>query len=410
MNILKNNTIFPEYMKIELCDELVKKINDIVGQYKNNIKEAVVYSLTEKTTMKSDRRVSHKTSFHSEELTKIINDHICPLIYSMLREYYPDAQYDIMIGAQSFDYIKYDNGGYFDKHKDFVRVNSSMQKQYSMLIGLTDKTYLNETGNTVLWLDNPNNDKDPKKQLDSCIPCRINCYTKGKSLLFRSDIVHSGEEFYNWYNAKELFMLTINISGMSKQSDWLKDTNSKIIMFDNIETIPSDTNIIPFQIIIAKGDYNHKTFSDIYTKYLNLQDNFKPDNSNILERINIILADIYKKTKDKLNKRGREEHISMEVLESKSDLKSIESIYNNNNNNIYNYNYNINIDYDSVLIDINNYVKNYINETSSNIQITHMEKVNNTWEESTCNDDGDEYDDITYLNCTIDIKFCFIKI
>ena len=57
---------------------------------------------------------------------------------------------------------------------------------------------------------------------------------------------------------------------------------------------------------------------------------------------------------------------------------------------------------------ITNYVNNFI--LINNGIITHNEKINNTWEESTCNDDGDEYDDVTYLNCKIDIKFCFIKI
>jgi hypothetical protein len=62
---------------------------------------------------------------------------------------------------------------------------------------------------------------------------------------------------------------------------------------------------------------------------------------------------------------------------------------------------------DIINIDIDNYVNNFI--ISNNNIITHTEKVNNTWEESTCNDDGDEYEDTTYLNCKIDIKFCFMK-
>ena len=56
------------------------------------------------------------------------------------------------------------------------------------------------------------------------------------------------------------------------------------------------------------------------------------------------------------------------------------------------------------IIAINNFIM------TNNKIVTHIEKINNTWEESGCNDDdGDEYDEITYLNCNIDIKFCFLK-
>lgn len=36
--------MFPDYIKFSLFDELVKEINNLITPYKDNIKEAVIYS------------------------------------------------------------------------------------------------------------------------------------------------------------------------------------------------------------------------------------------------------------------------------------------------------------------------------------------------------------------------------
>lgn len=459
MSLYKNESIFPEFMKIELCDELIDKINNVIEKYKKDTSEAVIYSMIENKTIKSDRRVSHKKSFHSDDLKYYIDKYVCPLIYCMLKKEHTDTHFDIMIGTQAFDYIKYDNGGYFDKHKDFVRVNNNMTHQYSMLIGLTkDVNNYSRGGNTILWLpvddsnkddyeklinftkdDNldtiikkynlPNNIETIKKLLQTnnmkYIPYYVNCFGYGKSLLFKSDIVHSGEEFYNIFNMKELLMITLNITGVANNNEeiknlsnypdkinqWLNKEMHDIIIFDKFEyfmcKFAEDYKLIPFQIIIATGEYNNSKFNDIYIRYLNLQNKMEKDttNCNLLERINTILVEIYEKTKKKLNKRGREYHINSEILEESSDisiLKNLEGIQFNTNHIICD---------DMYEIKINNYVNNYYrnNYINNNNIVSHKEKINNTWEESSCNDDGDEYDETTYLNCNIDIKFCFMK-
>ena len=47
---------------------------------------------------------------------------------------------------------------------------------------------------------------------------------------------------------------------------------------------------------------------------------------------------------------------------------------------------------------------------SNNSKLIRFEEILNTWEESGCNDDGDEYNETTYFTCQIDIKFGFYKI
>lgn len=154
LNIIKNETIFPDYIKLDLSEDLMNKINSIVGEYKSNISDAVIYSLLEQKTVKSDKRNSLKTSFRNSELEIHIKSSIIPLIYSVLKSEYPESSYSITIGTQLFDYIKYDTGGYFDSHRDWVRIGNSQQVQYTLLLGLTPNTgYSNPySGNTILWI------------------------------------------------------------------------------------------------------------------------------------------------------------------------------------------------------------------------------------------------------------------
>jgi hypothetical protein len=319
-----------------------------------------------------------------------------------------------------------------------------MMQQYTMLIGLTKSSYFSYDGNTILWFPVDDSNKEDYKILtesieydskfldiarkynlplndsvkklfnntelgQKLIPYRINTYTIGKSLLFKSDIIHSGEEFYNWNNAKELLMFTINITGIEPVCNQDKieqflNTSTQIIMFDKYQPIFSE-KVFPFQIILSKGKYNNKTFADHYIKYLNFQDSIDSDkNVNILEQINTILISIYNKTKEKLNHRGRESHISAELLEESTNISEVVNSYKYFDTPII-----LTPEQKEMIqIEIYNYVNNFI--ISNNEIITHTEKINNTWEESGCNDDGDEYDEITYLNCAIDIKFCFIKL
>ena len=96
-NIYKfdSNTVFPDFIKIDLSNELIIKINNLMAKHKVNKKDAVIYSLIENKTIKSDRRVSHKSSFHDEDLKKIVDSDICPLIYSILSSYDTNTLFNV---------------------------------------------------------------------------------------------------------------------------------------------------------------------------------------------------------------------------------------------------------------------------------------------------------------------------
>ena len=474
LNIMKNNTIFPDYIKLQLCNEFTSKINNTVKPYKEDVSDAVIYSLLENKNIKSKRRKSLKTSFKSDDIKEQIKNNICPLIYSMLKQEYPSNLYHIEIGEQIFDYIKYDNGGYFEPHRDWVRVTNSQQIQYTLIIGLTEEHACNYGGNTIIWIpvtelnlldykmltesttddenfkltckkyNLPQNHDDLmilfKMNLsdEKYIPTKIPCYMQGIGLLFQSGFLHSGEVFYEWYKPKELLSLVINITGITntnlqinqferndiltnnniKFTSWIDDTSDKFIMFDEFESwmcsndseIIFKNNLLPFQIIVSNGNYNYNSFSNNYLRYINLYENLEISNSNninILDQINKTLVDIYNKTKISLNKRGRETHITSELINVTNDNNDIKKLdgFRFNDDKIKSLTEQKN----SIICEITNYYLNIV-KLSNNCKVKRVEEVLNTWEESGCNDDGDEYDETTYLTCQIDIKFCFFKL
>jgi hypothetical protein len=549
LNILKNETIWPEYIKLNLCSEFVSTLNNLIEPYKEQVTDAVIYSLVEGKNIRSERRLSYKKSFYSDDIKKLLQQNVIPLIYSMLKSSYPNNLYNVSIGDQTFDYIKYNNGGYFDKHTDFIRIKSSQSKQYTLLIGLGPEidreTYSwSDNGNTVLWLpiDHTNqydyeilsqfanltetsNTNIPQNVKDLCqkygighiyssdklktlfgqnqmntkyMPHVFNINTKGKSLMFGSNIVHSGEPYYNVNRPKELFTFVINITGIDKVelkqtklikcnqiahevtyqiaepkslkkisigleciddelneelneentnlstelttnlstelneqlNEWLSDHTLNIITFDQFEYWMINwsklNNLVPWQIIISKGTYNNKQFADTYIRYCNLDNDLfettitETTNAefNILHKIITSFNDIYTKTKTKLNKRGRETHIESKTESTKLDTSSVNNLLNIKFNTNYIESLNKTIDGKQLLFNakynILNYASNFTQELTELIRekqiIKYEEKVINTWEESTCNDDGDEYDDTTYLQCNINIKFCFCKL
>jgi hypothetical protein len=182
-------------------------------------------------------------------------------------------------------------------------------------------------------------------------------------------------------------------------------TSSKsIILFDEYKACFDLDNIIPFQIILCTGEYNDKKFTDKYLRFWNLDKSInKPTNPTITQGISIELESIYQETKNKLNRRGRETLIESKLESAESDMSKFQYL----NDISFNNNLDIN-DLETIEQSIKNY---WLNFNFENNQIgKHQEKIINTWEESGCNDSGDEYDDTTYLTCSIDIKFGFFKI
>ena len=72
LNVIKNQTIFPDYIKLIISKDLANKINELVSEYKLDVSEAVIYSLVENKNIKSTRRNSLKTSFRNSQIENLI--------------------------------------------------------------------------------------------------------------------------------------------------------------------------------------------------------------------------------------------------------------------------------------------------------------------------------------------------
>lgn len=450
--------IFPNFLNLKVDNEFINEIDNLIEPLKLNTNKAKIYSFKENNVIESKQRESYKISFKHNQIFEIINNRFIStlqhIFYKKFKNYY-----EISIGEQEFDYIQYKNGGYFEKHKDFVRINNNYFQQYTLLFGLSELNYY-EGGSTILWFPLNDENKEDYNILKNnndftslskifkkynipfynfenlldrrnlilnenleCIPMYFNVLKKGEALLFRSDIIHSGEKF--WGNKeKELLMITINITGIEK-FDYiysLLNENEPIKIYNKFEhwmiDYSKNNKIIPFQIIKCRGIYNDKEFNDNYIRYWNfnknidviLQDDYINKNSLLINLSNT-LQEVYNITKNKLNTRHRETLIDSEVVERNMDdlneeIKSLLFF-----NNYFNSKEEIEIYFQT----INNYINNLNFEEDNTFEkddqtLKYNEKVLNTWEENGCNDNGDIYEDITYLNCKINILYGFYKV
>lgn len=462
------DSIFPYYLRLNFDDNLATKINNLVNPYKSEVTEAIIYSVNENKNIKSDKRNSLKSSFEDPDLKKCILENVIELIKLKLHnDDNKDIQYSVSIGDQQFDYVKYENGGFFERHSDFVRVNNDNQCQYTLLIGLSDKSCHSQSGSTAVWLPitpsnknqydeilakyNVNNPQGLLCYHDNCnydyvkldhlidnnsqpigIPHFFTTFRQGDALLFKSELYHSGEIFkaYNKVSVKELLSIVINVTSfqnmtnntMSKQNEidaWLNDSTNKCIMFDMFENWMYDfakqNNLLPFQIILNTGVYGGMRFENIYVKYFNMDNDIcSTNNTNLSTKIEQVLKEVYNKTKLSIISNNiahnSEVIIKEDVLDDTSNnfIDNFVNKTNNENFEIFSFE-----NIDEIKIICENYANNCMKK--NNQLISHVEKtLNSVVTTEMCNEAG-EYDTeetkyATYLNCKVDIKFCFCKV
>lgn len=432
---------FPDYIDFKIDETIVRQLKELINKYTTQTYPASIYSFTEKKVVQSNTRSSEKKSFKDDDIANLCETFINPLVKNLLESTYSLNEYDITIGSQHFDYIKYESGGYFEPHQDFTRINSSQHQQYTVIIGLSQITSYH-SGNTILWLpvnstnildwedlSNPSTNssclyskyKIPSwysksdiirvlesinyLSLEKYLPLFFPTLQLTNILAFKSSMVHSGETFISKDLTKELLVITLNISCVEKNTLTRPniDLTKHILVFDKYIQDSSLNNYIPFQIILCSGEYNGKKFSDKYLKFWNLDSSIhKPTNPTITQGISKALEEIYQQTKSKLNHRGRESLLESNVESSESNMDSLE----------YLGSLTLNQQTDSDKLDfINQHINNFFLNFNfkNNCAGTYQEKITNRWEESGCNDSGDEYDELTYLTCNIDIKFGFCQ-
>jgi hypothetical protein len=95
-----------------------------------------------------------------------------------------DASYKYTLRRNNITRIKYEEGGFFKRHRDYLSTTSNLIEEYTLILCVTPENTVNETsvdgGNTVIYTFGGS------KIFDTTTP--------GCGVLFRKDLEHEGLE------------------------------------------------------------------------------------------------------------------------------------------------------------------------------------------------------------------------
>ncbi len=282
------------------------------------------------------------------------------------------------------------------------------------------------------------------------IPRYFQAHLLGKCLIFKSSLLHSGEMFISKESdkLKELLMITINIAALPKAALPINNTladatpanptmgigatlppiviSRPVVLYDHFQpwmiSAVAEHHVIPFQLILIQGSYNGRNFCDYHVCYWNFNTDVvpvaaNPTSTGLVESMSDCLQELYDETKSKYHYRRREEFIAHEVEEVESRVSETWRQRVDNHARFVPWwndgNEGKDEQHESTLKAVEERVELFILNFKAQFEeencVAYKEKVINTWEESGCNDSGDEYDETTYFDCKIDIKFGFAR-
>lgn len=242
---------FPSFITSNLDKDDFKQINDNIDWKELSYTDSMIFDKRDKNNkIKKDVRTSSKAIIRDKKFFDLCDDIIVKKINVLNKNFYFKLQRD------EVEIIKYDKGGYFKKHHDFVKYYSNQIKCYSLLLCL-DGTC--NGGETILYVN------------DSIIKLKESI-TNGGIILFRNEIEHEGSIVKDGYK----IILKLNLLGLRKVNN-IHDNNNEyvIIKFKNNENNGS--------YVLSKDIINKNPKSYFYA---NIDFN-NDDGSNIIELDNI---------------------------------------------------------------------------------------------------------------------------
>ena len=148
--------------------------------------------INEKKIIDIDKRVS--------QFKTIVNNELFNLFDKLIVEINKiDKFYNYSLVKNDITYIKYEKGGFFKSHSDYLSLTSNVIEEYTLIICMNEKEC--EGGQTKFTI----NDKTTYISKESIIP--------NHTLLFRKDLIHEGLEIIN--GTKEI--ITLNLWATPKQ-------------------------------------------------------------------------------------------------------------------------------------------------------------------------------------------------
>jgi len=243
---------------------LQNAICDYMRADKRPFDESLIYdSVTEIKSVAMDERVSSYKTFVDEKLFNLCGKYIDIINQRNKYIHYILCKNDVT-------YIKYEKGGYFKSHEDYLSLTSNMMEEYTLLM-CVDANCIG--GETMLHI----NDFFHHASKSSITPLN--------SLIFRKDIIHEGIIIKEGY--KEI--MTLNLWGISKNNNMVvvisfdkyfkNDTRKYVIPVDNILKLQDNLlkTFINFtltenpkqQILVFDSSYSYEEFNIIYKIYNN---------------------------------------------------------------------------------------------------------------------------------------------
>jgi len=149
-----------------------------------------------------------------------------------------DKVYNYTLVPNDITYIRYDKGGFFKAHSDFLSLKSNIIEEFTMIMCLdADPTI--EGGGTIIHI----NDHFSYVSRASC--------TKDNVLVFRKDLTHEGELLRSGF--KEI--ATANLWAT------LKEASALLVTFEG----STETYVIPLSKVEALGDTYISAMADFQT-------------------------------------------------------------------------------------------------------------------------------------------------
>ena len=165
---------FPLYLNFKLqsinYEKLKAHFNSSSSQFINSM---IFNTSTKSNEHNKDIRVSKKLSVKNKESFDIVNETVIPELNKLFKKHRVTMQ----LVEDELELVKYEKGGYFKKHRDFVNYISDQMKCYALLICLQAPE---DGGETKLYFT----EQDTKLINET--------KTEGGCLVFRNELVHEG--------------------------------------------------------------------------------------------------------------------------------------------------------------------------------------------------------------------------
>ena len=254
----------------QISQYLLERLWDRLNQSENFQPSQVYNSLTQEKLINTELRQSEFQTLTDPEIFDIAEE--------VINQINQDNQNKFYLHRNDIMYIKYQEGGYFKGHEDYLSLTSNLVEEYSMIICVTPKEKVCRGGETLLHLN---------KFLTHRSKASV---TPGGCLLFRKDINHEGAVLES--GQKEI--LTFNVWSMLEPIDeilminfqnddrkYLIPTNKIRLNHSNQKTLLEiflesqyQKKKIGEKVINYNADCSYEEFSVIYKIYIGLPLNY----------------------------------------------------------------------------------------------------------------------------------------